>query len=658
MGTESYFEDINTVITGKLYNAKREIKAAIAWFTDADLVELLASKARSGVNVELIVADNEDNKRVNYDPLRQAGVNLVVFPQRGYGSMHHKFCIIDKEMVITGSYNWTINAKRNNGENIMIAKDKDTIDKYLKEFAELQRSLQNGVHQDPASQNGHTNGVEKKAPEPEKSTESRAKEDDSYNEFEKEWNVYINSNVLNYDKAALKAEGSKRAENTQGNPDVIFKCLDTVYQELLSDTTIDEHEVEMLKNRLEQRMTFYSDKANEDAVSSIHVAEINKIAEQKNLENSIINMQNRQEVLEAEKKAIADTKIPIAEEEKEKYRKSIEALSIEITPPPLRRRIWGEAFMLAILSFYLFVFYSSVIYTIMYGHQDARDYMDKNGEIPEIEVFNGEALSLAFGRGWTIVLFVTLFTILPFVLGYLFHQLRKVSKKQWAVFYMATALILDGLLAYLITKNVHNINYMAGRESLHWEAWMVFFNARFYIVLFLGAVPYLVWGGLLEQIWSQLDRTSKSELYNKQDLQIKQQEERIREKENEINDYKNRINHITQSIIEIKGRIENAQKEIFYGDHKLELSKLQIQRELAQKLTTLSNQKEKIISYLNKDRIPVSYSALKDRINTFLGGWDEWLYSYYSTKKANELVSESHINVNEWLNGKYNELEA
>lgn len=658
MKAESHFEEIHSVISSKIVNAKKEIKAAVAWFTDPDLIELLAHKAKNGVVVDLIISDNETNQKTDYSSLQAAGVNLQIYPQKGYGSMHHKFCIIDKEMVITGSYNWTINAKRNNGENIMIAKDEETINNYLKEFTDLQYLLQNGTIPENVAGNGHETGVKIEIPEPEKFKEKPTPSANFQNDFEEEWNVYLNSHVLNYDKEKLKSEGREWAENTQGNPDVIYKYLDTIYQGLVSDTTVDEHEVELLSNRLEQRMTYYHDKANEDAVFSSNVAELNKIAKQKTCENSIINSKINQEKLESEKKAIESTKIPNLEAEKERQKKNIEDLSIEITPPPLRRRIWVEGFMIFILSFYLFVFYSSIIYTILYGADDARNFLETQGQIPQVEVFNGDALSLAWDRGWIIFSFICLFTILPFVFGYLFHQFRKISKLGWAILYLAMAVILDGLLAYLITKNVYLIDYMASRETVTWEWTMAFSIVRFYIVLFLGAVPYFVWGGLLEHIWSQLDRSSRSELYFKKELEIKHLKERIEEKEKEIVSLRNRINDIEREIIDLKGKIENAQKEIFYVDHELEVAKQQIQRELTSRITTLSHQKEKIMAYLNKDRIPISYSALKDRINTFLGGWDEWLYSYYSTKKSNELVSESHHKVNDWLKNKNNELEA
>ena len=51
--------------------------------------------------------------------------------------MHDKFCIIDNQIVITGSYNWTDNAEFKNDENIVILKDNEQATKYSLEYKRL-----------------------------------------------------------------------------------------------------------------------------------------------------------------------------------------------------------------------------------------------------------------------------------------------------------------------------------------------------------------------------------------------------------------------------------------------------------------------------------------------------------------------------------------
>ena len=51
--------------------------------------------------------------------------------------MHHKFVIIDDELLINGSFNWTSRAIFGNNENILITKDPDILNPYKEQFDKL-----------------------------------------------------------------------------------------------------------------------------------------------------------------------------------------------------------------------------------------------------------------------------------------------------------------------------------------------------------------------------------------------------------------------------------------------------------------------------------------------------------------------------------------
>ena len=51
--------------------------------------------------------------------------------------MHHKFCIIDESIVITGSFNWTSQAVLYNQENILFYENSQIARKYIDEFHKL-----------------------------------------------------------------------------------------------------------------------------------------------------------------------------------------------------------------------------------------------------------------------------------------------------------------------------------------------------------------------------------------------------------------------------------------------------------------------------------------------------------------------------------------
>ena len=67
-----------------------------------------------------------------------SGLNSVKVRSDRGGIMHEKFCVIDNQIVISGSYNWTDNAELRNAEHINITEnDNELATKYSLEFNRL-----------------------------------------------------------------------------------------------------------------------------------------------------------------------------------------------------------------------------------------------------------------------------------------------------------------------------------------------------------------------------------------------------------------------------------------------------------------------------------------------------------------------------------------
>lgn len=139
MELKAHFSNIHRVIIDHLEQAQSEIVAAVAWFTDRDIFEVLCKKAQSGISVSVAVIGDEINQRpggLNFQRLGNLGGKVTFLPpgSRDEPTMHHKFCVIDRSTVITGSYNWSHNA-RSNDENITVVTDStDFAGRYLETF--------------------------------------------------------------------------------------------------------------------------------------------------------------------------------------------------------------------------------------------------------------------------------------------------------------------------------------------------------------------------------------------------------------------------------------------------------------------------------------------------------------------------------------------
>ncbi|KIV56432.1 phosphatidylserine synthase [Aneurinibacillus migulanus] len=132
-----FFDEIKDTIIQGIRNAKYTIWIAVAWFTDREIFEELLLRKNAGVNVRIITSDEESNRYL----MEQLEDNFEVVKVELKGKylsnrLHDKFCIIDFEFVMHGSYNWSNNA-RGNDETLATALDRDFVKKFADEFMRL-----------------------------------------------------------------------------------------------------------------------------------------------------------------------------------------------------------------------------------------------------------------------------------------------------------------------------------------------------------------------------------------------------------------------------------------------------------------------------------------------------------------------------------------
>lgn len=113
-----YFSKIKDEIIANLKKATKTIRIAVAWFTDEDIIRALSQQKEAGIEVEIVISNSKENfeNPNNFkDYLRLHGKLFI--STRTF--LHHKFCIIDSNTIINGSYNWSY-AARWNEENILV----------------------------------------------------------------------------------------------------------------------------------------------------------------------------------------------------------------------------------------------------------------------------------------------------------------------------------------------------------------------------------------------------------------------------------------------------------------------------------------------------------------------------------------------------------
>ena len=121
MQTEAVFENIAERIQQEINKAQKSIFIAVAWFTNKNLYNELVNKAKAGCRVYLIISNDDinNNSSIDFERLKTSSSKVYKIGNGDTELMHNKFCVIDYNTVITGSYNWSYKAE-NNFENVII----------------------------------------------------------------------------------------------------------------------------------------------------------------------------------------------------------------------------------------------------------------------------------------------------------------------------------------------------------------------------------------------------------------------------------------------------------------------------------------------------------------------------------------------------------
>jgi len=120
-----------------LDNAVESIYFMAFSFTTDEFGEAIRRQAKNGLQVAGVMEEQQvkSNIGTEYDIFKQAG--LAVFVDGNPGQMHHKTMIVDGQIVITGSYNFSRSAEIRNDENVVIFHNELIADYYMQEFRRI-----------------------------------------------------------------------------------------------------------------------------------------------------------------------------------------------------------------------------------------------------------------------------------------------------------------------------------------------------------------------------------------------------------------------------------------------------------------------------------------------------------------------------------------
>lgn len=650
-------------IVKELNKAQNQILVAAAWFTDPDLLDTLVLKAKDGIKVEVIIADNVDNEKLDFTELLLNGGIIRKIKNTGYGMMHQKFCVIDNKVALHGSYNWSVNARKNNDESITISRIPHMIQKMVAHFETIKEKGE-PINKKPKSgllktisevftpkkksdENGHS---EKKNSEIQNIIQSNSEVEKS--EFERLLDQMIAAEVSNFDRSLLKKEGYERCKLNNGDHQVLSTALDSVYSVFINQINIVEDKKTRLKTKIKEQETknINSESEKFDLAQNSIRQEFSSMEQDINVK--ITNLNTQIEKHNNTIKDIEDNQIPHYQSNIEILKQKIREIQIEFIKPKIKYfELVPIGLILIGVLFYIFLFYSSAAYILIFSTADAELQKSQGINIPPPEIYNSEALKLASDKGISGILIIILFVFIP-IGSSIMDKILSSTSKFWRVankwISILLIIVVDFSIAYKVAESIHKVNYLTGKTDEEWMLKEIIYDSNFYLVFILGALGLIVFKITYNKFVSIFENRDPDLENQKMKLKGLQFQEQIDLQLSGIKSANDKKLEVENEIIILSNELQllNSYKEFIPSKQEYKLNTCR--NEFNLKKLNIENISSIYISHIENDILPISIDSIKDRINIYLEGWLNYLNEQYSIALANLMGQKALIEANNW----------
>lgn len=120
-------------LTDTLSTARSSIAVQAFLFSSKEVAQALVAAQARGVDVRVLLDGSHRKEKKSVAPLLwHAGV--PTFLDTAHATAHNKVMVIDAQVVVTGSYNYTKTAEEKNAENLLIIRSRTLAEAYLRNF--------------------------------------------------------------------------------------------------------------------------------------------------------------------------------------------------------------------------------------------------------------------------------------------------------------------------------------------------------------------------------------------------------------------------------------------------------------------------------------------------------------------------------------------
>lgn len=555
--------EIKQRIISEITNAKQCIYVAMAYFTDRDIAMAIIEAKNRNITVDIILSSNAQNETVKL-MLKGANISVHAFETGdSRGIMHHKFCLIDNNISINGSYNYSINASTNNVENITVSDDITTYSQMQSEFERLKYKIDNRI-----AVNETTIIPEAKVPE--------IQPINIIDTFSKRLHDLVYS-AAQIDTAKYRQQGYDNSKESEGNLDIFRTEYNNIGERIRTYAT--EEGLGNMKNILTSNVSI----AYENTQANLETEKLEKIYIDKRA-NEIEKRQATDKILE-----IKQEKLILESGNKNTGEKGLLQINNEIEKNKLERRILEQSFivkkfwnigticvtvLLVIFAFYLSIFFASAVYKVFFEGNVIRASLEAgiNPGLPQLVDANA-IIKIFRQQGVLFGLIAALFFLIPILLSNL-KILGSENKAVNFLLFWIGLVIFDILVSTVVSINTDEIkSLLVGKESTM-QIWEVVKHGEFWLIFVFGMFPLILTHFLIDNITRaytnsqrdlvDADKNRKIQILDKETIDLNSEKEllsnKIKEKEEAINQQNIRVLNLETEINNRQTQIENRYK--------------------------------------------------------------------------------------------------
>lgn len=121
-------------IVNEINNAQSEILVQAYSFTSVPIAKALVEARKRGIKIEAILDKSQRNEKYSSADFI-AHADIPTYIDDNHAIAHNKIIIIDQQILVTGSFNFTKSAEERNAENLLLIKGNEPlVAKYIQNF--------------------------------------------------------------------------------------------------------------------------------------------------------------------------------------------------------------------------------------------------------------------------------------------------------------------------------------------------------------------------------------------------------------------------------------------------------------------------------------------------------------------------------------------